>query len=164
MQQRAAKELVRSDDPIARRTRSHSARALDVALAATLELDATLASPRRMAGRRLPKALFETALAVMDIETGKMMKYRHLITHVNQTVREQWTTSSANEFGRLFQGVGGRIKNPTNTCYFVKHQDVPEDRRKDVTYGKFECSVRPQKVDEPNRIRLVLGGNSTAKI
>ena len=29
---------------------------------------------------------------------------------------------------------------------------------KDVTYGKFECTVRPQK-DEPNRTRLTLGGN-----
>ena len=102
-----------------------------------------------MAGRRFPKAMFETALAVMDIETGKMMKYRHLITHVKQTVREQWTTSSANEFGRLFQGVGNRIKNPTNTCFFVNYQDVLEDRQKDITYGKFKCSVRPQKVHKP---------------
>ena len=29
---------------------------------------------------------------------------------------------------------------------------------KDVTYGKFECTVRPQK-DEPNRTRFTLGGN-----
>ena len=36
---------------------------------------------------------------------------------------------------------------------------MPTDRFKDVTYDKFECSVGSQKVDEPYRTRLVLGGN-----
>ena len=40
---------------------------------------------------------------------------------------------------------------------FLHKHDVPADRFKDVTYGKFECSVRSQKVDEPYRTRLVLG-------
>ena len=36
---------------------------------------------------------------------------------------------------------------------------MPDDRFKDVTYGKFECSVRPLKVDKPNRTGLVMGGD-----
>jgi len=59
----------------------------------------------------------------------------------------------------LFQGIGGRIKDPTNTCAFIHKNEVPEDRFKDVTYGKFECTTRPQKVDEPLRTRLTVGGN-----
>ena len=37
-----------------------------------------------------------------------------------------------------------------------QHDQVPEKRRKDVTYGKFVCSVRPEK-KEKNRTRLVVG-------
>ena len=87
------------------------------------------------------------------------MKHHQLITHTQKLIRERWTHSSANEFGCLFQGVGNRIKSPTNTCFFIHKHVVPVDRFKDVTYGKFECSVRTQKVDELYRTRLVLGGN-----
>ena len=68
--------------------RSYSVRALDVTLAATAEFDAYLINSRKLAGWRFPKAVFKTALAVMDTKTDKMMKCRHLITHINQTVRE----------------------------------------------------------------------------
>ena len=95
----------------------------------------------------------------MCTDTGKMMKYRELLNHPDPIVRGDWCLSSANEYGRLFQGVGGRIASPTNTCFFVHKHEVPPDRLKDVTYGKFECSKRPQKVDEPLRTRLTVGGN-----
>ena len=64
----------------------------------------------------------------------------------------------ANKFGRLVQGVGGCIVNPTKTIFFISKDDVPRDRFKDVTYDKFVCVVRPQKA-EPNRTRLMVGGN-----
>ena len=99
-------------------------------------------------------------MAVMDDKTGEMLKYRQLINHPDPKVVADWVLSSANEFGRLFQGVGGRTAAPTNTCFFIHKNQVPAARFRDVTYGKFECSVRPQK-DEPNRSRLVLGGNRT---
>ena len=101
--------------------------------------------------------MFTTALAVMCKDTGKLMKYRQLIHHPDPAVRAIWTNSSGNEFGRLFQGVGGRIENPTNACHFVRKEQVPPDRLKDVQYGKFECTERPQKVDKPNRTRLTIG-------
>ena len=41
---------------------------------------------------------------------------------------------------------------------FIPKQQVPEDRMKDVTYGKFVCNVRPEN-DEINRTRFVVGGN-----
>ena len=55
-------------------------------------------------------------------------------------------------------GVGGRIKNPTNTIKFIRKDDVPRERRKDVTYGQFVCTVRPEKA-EKNRTRFTVGGD-----
>ncbi|KAL7523238.1 hypothetical protein ACHAXR_001576, partial [Thalassiosira sp. AJA248-18] len=98
------------------------------------------------------------ALAVMDAETGKLLNYRQLMK--NPKYKEDWSISSANEFGRLANGVGGRIKNPTNTIKFIQKHDIPKDRRKDVTYGSFVCTIRPEK-KEKNRTRFVVGGDRT---
>jgi hypothetical protein len=56
------------------------------------------------------------ANAVIDPDTGKSMEYRELIT--NPKTKDVWSHSAANEFGRLAQGVGGRIKG-TNTIRFI---------------------------------------------
>jgi len=47
----------------------------------------------------------------------------------------------------------------TNTIVFIKKNQVPQDRAKDVTYGLITCLVQPEKIDEPNRTRLVAGGD-----
>ena len=93
---------------------------------------------------------------VLDPDTGKSLSYRQLRQHPK--LGPAWNVSSANEFGRLAQGIGGRVKG-TNTIFFIPKSQVPLDRRKDVSYGKFVCKVRPEKVDEPNRTRLTVGGN-----
>jgi hypothetical protein len=99
----------------------------------------------------------EQALAagVMDKNTGKILQYCQLLHH--PTLKQAWTKSSANEFGRLAKGVGGRIKNPTETIRFIKYKDIPKDRQRDITYGSFVCSMRPEKIDEPNCTRLTVG-------
>eukprot|EP00804_Cyclotella_cryptica_P019453 CCRYP_006629-RA/>CCRYP_006629-RA protein AED:0.22 eAED:0.22 QI:0/0/0/1/0.33/0.25/4/0/510 len=84
-----------------------------------------------------------------------MLNYRQLIRHPNYNT--DWTLSSANEFGRLANGVGGRVKG-TKTITFIPKAAVPPNRRKDVTYGTFVCTVRPEK-KEPNRTRFVVGGD-----
>ena len=96
------------------------------------------------------------AMAVMDAESGKLLNYRQLMKH--RKFKKFWGISSANEFGRLANGVGGRIKNPTNTIKFIHKRDIPKERRKDVTYGSFVCTVRPEK-KEKNRTRFVVGGD-----
>jgi hypothetical protein len=90
----------------------------------------------------------EQAMAVMDHDSGKTMNYRQLRKH--QKYNKAWTTSSANEFGRLANGVGGRVK-PTKTIRFIHQDDVPQKRRKDITYRSFQWNVRPEKIEEPNR-------------
>jgi hypothetical protein len=72
----------------------------------------------------------------------------------NTKYREAWSLSSANEFGRLANGIGGRIKTPTNTVEFIFQHEVPTERMKDITYGQFVCTVRPEKA-EPNRTRCL---------
>ena len=102
-----------------------------------------------------PFPLIQSANAVTDPDTGKQLEYRQLITHPNAHLRRTWQLSSANEFGRLAQGVGGRITG-TDTIRFIHHHDMPPTRR--PTYARFVCDIRPQKA-EKERTRLTVGGN-----
>jgi hypothetical protein len=78
-------------------------------------------------------------MAVMDADTGKLLNYRQLMR--SRKYREAWSLSPANKFGRLANGIGGRIKNPTNTIEFISQHDVPKEQMKDITYGQFVCTV-----------------------
>jgi hypothetical protein len=70
---------------------------------------------------------------------------------------EVWNRSAADEFGRLAQGIGERIKG-TDTMRFIHKHKIPVDRLKDVTYIKIVCTVRTEKKD-PNRMRATMGVN-----
>jgi hypothetical protein len=62
-------------------------------------------------------------MAVMDADTGKLLNYRQVMR--NTKYREAWSLSSANEFGRLANGIGGRIKIPptlSSSCSNTKFQ------------------------------------------
>jgi hypothetical protein len=95
------------------------------------------------------------ACAIIDPDTGATMAYRHLIK--SDKHREAWAHSFANELGRLAQGIANREKG-TNTIFFIPHSQIPQKRRKDVTYGRICVDHRPQK-KEVNRTRLTVGGN-----
>jgi hypothetical protein len=64
---------------------------------------------------------------------------------------------AANKFGHLAQGAGGRIKG-TNTIKFIHQHEVPADPIKDVTYGQFVCTERPEKT-KTNCTQFTVGGN-----
>jgi hypothetical protein len=66
--------------------------------------------------------------------------------------------SYRNKIGRLAQGMPG-CTTGTNTIVFIKKNQVPQNRVKDVTYALITCLVRPEKLDKPNRTQLVVGGN-----
>ena len=68
--------------------------------------------------------LIQSANTVTDPDTGKQLEYRQLINHPNDHLRKTWQHSSANEFGRLAQGVGGRITG-TETICFIHHHEMP---------------------------------------
>jgi hypothetical protein len=101
------------------------------------------------------ESTIESAQAVLDPATGKQLNYRQLLRHPK--FKAAWNLSAADEFGRLAQGVGTRIKG-TNTIHFIHESDIPLKRKKDVTYGSFVCTERPEKAD-PNRTRFVAGGD-----
>ncbi len=69
-----------------------------------------------------------------------------------------WSKSSANEFGRLANGLKDRRVKPTNTTQFIRKEHIPADRMKDVTYGSFSCDLKPNK-EEVNQTRLMMGGD-----
>jgi hypothetical protein len=87
---------------------------------------------------------------------GKLLEYQHLTA--NPKTRQTWTHSYGNKLGRLAQGMPGRAKG-TDTIFFIPRHKVPKEREKDVTYGLITCSIRPEKLDKPNRTRLVAGGD-----
>ena len=59
----------------------------------------------RVARRRRKR---EAVHSVLDQETGQLLEYRQLLKHPR--FKEVWNRSAADEFGRLAQGIGGRIK------------------------------------------------------
>ena len=83
------------------------------------------------------------------------MEYRHLVS--NPKYRDTWKNAYGKELGRLAQGLPGIVKG-TNTIVFIYKTSVPQDRWKDVTYGRIVANFRPEK-DDPYRIHLTVGGN-----
>jgi hypothetical protein len=95
-------------------------------------------TPQQMSMRRLPVAWFcEMANSVIR-EGGKLLEYKQLI--VNPKTRAKWTHSYGNEIEPLAQGMPGR-NTSTNTIIFIRKNQVPTTRAKDVTYGLITCLV-----------------------
>ena len=94
------------------------------------------------------------ACAVIDPVNGKSLEYRHLIKH--PVYKHIWNNSMSNEIGRLAQG-NKNVKG-TDTMFFIEYNDIPFDRRKDITYARIVVDYRPQKT-EKERTRITVGGN-----
>ncbi len=113
-------------------------------------------TPKQMAQCIIPMNwLCKTANSVLGVN-GELLEYHHLIS--NQTTRATWQHSYGNEIGHLAQGMPGR-NTCTNTIVFIKKNQVPQNRAKDVTYGLTTCLIRPEKIEEPNHTKLVAGGD-----
>jgi hypothetical protein len=85
----------------------------------SVETNEPIAKRTRNAGIR-PDPLNFYANAVTHPITGRPMEYHQLIS--DPSTREAWKLSAANEFGRLAQGVGSRVKG-TNTIHFILHHE-----------------------------------------
>jgi hypothetical protein len=78
-------------------------------------------------------------------DTGKYLNYHQLMRSPKHNVI--WGKSSANEFGRLAQGLkDGRVEG-TNMIKFTLKDQIPHDRRNHVTYGSFSCNMKPNKTE-----------------
>ena len=102
-----------------------------------------------------PFPLIQSTNSIADPSTGKQLEYKQLINHPDRKFRQTWPRSSANEFGRLVQSVGGRIEG-TDTIKFLRYYEMPKHRH--PTYARFVCEIHPQKT-EKERTRLTVGGN-----
>ena len=109
-------------------------------------------TPQSAATRQFPHDVLS---AILDTDTGELLEYRHLIK--NPKYCTIWKNAYGKELGRLAQGIPGTVKG-TNTIVFTAYNEIPPQRRKDVTYGRIVANYRPEKED-PYRIRLTVGGN-----
>ena len=94
------------------------------------------------------------AHAVIDEATGKSLEYRDLIK--DEKLKKIWAKSFTNELGRLAQGI--REITGTDTIHFIRKEEIPCHRWRDITHGRIVVACRPQK-SEPNRSRLTVGGD-----
>ena len=82
---------------------------------------------------------------VVDTNSGKILNYRTSVRYPKY--KKGWGISSANEFGRLTNRLGGHIKG-TNTIKFVHKSKIPSNRMKAVIYGQFMCIICPKKAKQ----------------
>ncbi len=78
-----------------------------------------------------------------------------------------WNTSYSNKLGRLCQGIGigphdGKCVKGTITLFPIQHDKIAVDCRKEITYSKVVCKVRPKKGDAANQTHITIGGNNIA--
>ena len=142
-------------DSIAARLKARQAASTNNSAASTTAASADDESIAKRLLRCKRESKTEKAFPVLDPDTGQLLKYRQLLRHPK--FKDAWNISAANEFGRLAQGIKGRVK-ATDTIKFIRKSEIPLDRLKDVTYLKFVCQVRTEK-EEPNRTRATFGGN-----
>jgi hypothetical protein len=95
-------------------------------------------TPKQMSMQHFLMAWFcEMANSVIG-EGGKLLKYKQLIA--NPKTQAKWTHSYGNEIGPLAQGMPGR-NTGTNTIIFIRKDQLPMTRAKDVTYDQITCLV-----------------------
>ena len=106
--------------------------------------------------------LSNMAASVLNNDTGLSLGYWQLLKHPKY--QKIWSTLYSNELDFLYQGVGSnsdstdkRVKG-TDTFFVIDYKDIPTERRKEITYAKVVCEIRPPKAD-PNRPCIAIGGN-----
>ena len=110
--------------------------------------------PRRHKYNTRLNAAKPSVNSLIEQESGKSLEYRQLIQHPKH--KHVWNKSMSNEIGRLTQG-NDRVSG-TNTMFFILYDNIPQHRRKDVTYAKIVVDYKPHK-KEKERTRLTVGGN-----
>jgi hypothetical protein len=141
---------------VSTRTRSHARSVTHEALLSAIEFSTVPLKAQRLASRKFPlSTLCELAGAVLDPKTGELMELRHLLAKPEYS--EVWGKANAKEVGRLAQGLDGVVKG-TDTFFFKAYEEIPKERRKDVTYARICCNFRPEKED-PHRVRITVGGD-----
>ncbi len=115
-----------------------------------------MVTPQQMLVCRIQMTCFHEMASSMIGDNGELLEYHHLIA--NHATQATWQHSYGNKIRRLAQGMPG-CNAGTNTIVFIKKNQISQDRAKDVTYGLITTLTQPEKLDKPNRTRLVAGGD-----
>ena len=99
--------------------------------------------------------LCEWSGAVIDGETGKLLKYRYLVKKTKY--QDVLGIFLGNEIDRLAQGKKRCVK-VTNKMSFIKKEKVPQNIFREVTYVRVVCDARKWKSDK-NRTILTVDGD-----
>ncbi len=104
---------------------------------------------RQAASRKyLLQFLCNLAYAVLNDETGDLLKYRHLMKYPKY--KDVWTKSFGTEIHRL--------ATTTETIFFVKKDKIPDDMKGNETYARIVCAYCNGKKDK-YRTHITMGGN-----
>jgi hypothetical protein len=95
-------------------------------------------TPQQMSVRRIPITWFREIANLVIGDKGELLEYRHHIA--NHATWATWQHLYGNEIGQLSQGMPGRNAG-TNTIVFIKKNQVPQDRAKDVTHGLITTPI-----------------------
>ena len=93
------------------------------------------------------------ACPVINPDTVVSLEYRHLIQGPDKDI---WVKAMANYFGRLAQGVKGRMPTGNSTIFFIHLSEIPSHKK--VTYGCLVVDIRPLK-EEKYCVRITIGGD-----
>ena len=92
--------------------------------------------PQEATGGRYPlQFLCDLAYAVLNDETGKLLKYQHLMKHPKY--KDTWL--------KLFGTDIRRLVTTTETIFFKCKDKIPHNQRKDIAYGRVVCTYRLEK-------------------
>lgn len=97
---------------------------------------------------------FAAGGAIWDDELNKFAKYRDLVNHHNDVIKQRWLRSAENEFARLFQGYNG--VEGIDVLEWILRKNIPKDKQ--VTYPRYVVDIRPEK-SEMYRTRITAGGD-----
>ncbi len=104
---------------------------------------------KQAASRKYPlQFLCDLVYAVLDDETGDLLKYHHLMKHPKY--KDVWTKSFGTEIHRL--------ATTTETIFFVQRENIPDDRKGDETYARIGCTYCKGKKDK-YRTHITMGRN-----
>ena len=106
-----------------------------------------LFTKKQASSRKYPlQYLCDFAYSVLDDETGDLLENRHLLKHPKY--KDIWSQSFEKEIRRK--------ATATETIALLTKQEIPRDRRKDITHGRIVCAYRSEKKD-PYRTRITMG-------
>jgi hypothetical protein len=104
---------------------------------------------RQAASRKYPlQFLCNLVYADLDNESGNLLEYRHLMKHPKY--KDVWTKSFRTEIRRL--------ATTPETIFFVKKDEIPDDKKGNETYARIVCVYLDGKKDK-YRTRITMGGN-----